>query len=91
MRPGLLSAYVFPKSLSRGNPIPLFPAQTAVLTVRFQATWEQCGPNCVIVVVDIVTVVVDGAVVVDICSVVRIVAGRPQPPPAESGLIESPD
>ena len=91
MRPELLPAYVFPKSLSRGNSIPLFPTQTAVLTVRFQATWEQCGADSVFVVVDIVTVVVDGAVVVDICSVVRIVAGRPQPPPAESGLIESPD
>ena len=90
-RPTLLPTCVFPKSLSRGNPIPLFPTQTAVLTVRFQVTWEQCGANGVIIVVDIVTVVIDGAVIVDICSVVRIVAGRPQPPPAESGSIESPD
>ena len=85
MRSILPPTYVFPKSLSRGNPIPLFPAQTAVLTVRFQTTWEQCGTDRVIIVVDIVTVVIDGAVIVDICSVVRIVAGRPQPPPAESG------
>ncbi len=69
----------------------MLPVQTAVLTVRFQTIWEQCGPNCVIIVVDIVTVVVDGAVIVDICSVVRIVTGRPQPPPAESDIIGSPD
>ena len=69
----------------------MFPAQTAVLTVRLQTTWEQCGTDRVITVVNIVTVVIDGAVIVDICSVVRIVAGRPQPPPAESGVIESPD
>ena len=91
MRPGLPPTYVFPKSLSRGNPIPLFPAQTTVLTVRFQASWEQCGPNGVIIVVDIVTIVIDGAVSVDICSIVRIVAGRPQPPPAQADIIESPD
>ena len=91
MRPGLPPTYVFPKSLSRGNPIPLFPAQTAVLTVRFQASWEQCGPNRVIIVVDIVAVVIDGAVIVDICSIVRIIAGRPQPPPAQAYTIESPD
>lgn len=71
--------------------MPLFPARTAVLTGRFQTTWEQCGANGVITVVDIVAVVVDGAVVVDICSVAGIVAGRPQPPPAEPGFIESPD
>ena len=34
-------------------------------------------------VVDTVTVVTDGAASVDKCSDVRIVAGRPQPPPAE--------
>ena len=69
----------------------MFPARTAVLTVGHQATREQCGANGVIVVVDVVAVVVDGAVVVDICRVVRIVTGRPQPPPVESGIIESPD
>ena len=44
--------------------------------------YPQSGPNCVNVVVDIVTVAVDGAEKVDNSSVVRMVAGRPQPPPA---------
>ena len=40
--------------------------------------------NSVIVVVDIVAVVVDGTIVIDVRSVVAIVAGRPGPPPVRS-------
>ena len=46
--------------------------------------YPQSGPNCDIVVVDKVTVVVDGAVITDSGSAARTVAGWPQPPPAES-------
>ena len=42
----------------------------------------QSGTDGATDVVDIVTEVVDGAVIEDICSVERSVAGRPQPPPA---------
>ena len=54
--------------------------------------YPQSGANTVIVVVDIVAVMIDGAIVVDIGSVVLIVAGRPEPPPAgKAHAIESPD
>ena len=44
--------------------------------------YPQCGPDCDIVVLDIV--VNDVAVTVDKCSMTRILAGRPQPPYASS-------
>lgn len=42
----------------------------------------QIGPDAVIVVVDVITVIVAPAVVVDVCSIISIVARRAQPPPA---------
>ena len=54
------------------------------LEVLYSEIYPQSGPNCVIVVVDTATAVADGAEEVDICSVVRITAGRPQPPPTIS-------
>ena len=46
--------------------------------------YPQSGPDGDIIVVDTVTAVEDGAAGVDISSVSRIAAGRPQPPPAIS-------
>lgn len=57
---------------------------------KLQATWEQCGANRIITVVDIVTVLINAAIVVDIGSIVLIIAGRPQPPPAENPVQSNP-
>lgn len=45
----------------------------------------------IVIVVDIVTVLVDVAVIVDVCSVKLIAAGGAQPPTTKARTIESPD
>ena len=43
---------------------------------------RQCRPSSVIIVVYVVAVYVDVAVIVDVCRVIIVVAGRAQPKPA---------
>ena len=50
----------------------------------------QSGANAAGVIVDIVAIDVDIAVIVDIGGIVRIVAGRPKPPP-RSRITKTPD
>ena len=78
--------HVFSRQLPRGNLIPLPPRTDRRACGQVSGRWERSGADGVIVVVDIVAVIVDGAVAVDICSVVRIVAGGPQPPPAKENF-----
>ena len=52
-------------------------------TQKLQARWEQFGADSIVIVVDIVAVLVDVVVIVDIGGIILIVAGRPQPAPAE--------
>lgn len=61
-----------------------------MLTQKLQTTWEQCGADGVVIVLDIVAVLVDVAVIVDIGGIILIVAGRPQPPPAEEPIQSDP-
>lgn len=48
------------------------------------------GADRIVVVVDIVAVPIDRAVIVDIGGIILIVAGRPQPPPAEKPIQSDP-
>ena len=50
----------------------------------------QSGADSIVIVVDIVAVLVDVAVIVDIGGIILIVAGRPQPPPAEEPIQSNP-
>ena len=49
--------------------------------------YPQSGTNTVIVVVDNVADMIDGAIIVDTGSAVLNVAGRPEPPPAGKARI----
>ena len=79
----LLPAAVFPADQAERESDSFAPYTGGPYLRTASGKGEQCGADGVVVVVDIVAIVVHGAVVVDICSVVSIVAGRPQPPPAE--------
>ena len=48
---------------------------------------SQISSHTVIIVVDIITIIVDVAVVIDIRGIIRIVARRAQPPPSTLSLI----
>ena len=62
-----------------GDSVPLSVHGSDPLGADFRL-FGQCGANA-IVVVDIVTISVDLAIIVNIFSVIRIITGRPQPPP----------
>ena len=52
--------------------------------------YESDAGDSIVIVVDIVAVLVDIAVIVDIGGIILIVAGRPQPPPAEEPIQSNP-
>ena len=81
--------YVFPKN-REGIRFLCSRHGLCVPTQKLQAIWEQCGANGIIIVVDIVAVLVDVAVIVHIGGIILIVAGRPQPPPAEEPIQSNP-
>jgi len=55
-------------------------AQAAALATSF-GRWEQSRANTASLIIDIVTIEVYIAFIVDIRGVILIVAGRPEPPP----------
>ena len=68
------------ENASCGDSVPLSVHGSDPLGADFRL-FGQCGANAIVVVVDIVTISVDLAIIVNICSVIRIITGRPQPPP----------
>lgn len=81
--------YVFPK-IREGIRFLCSRHGLCVPTQKLQTIWEQCGADSIVIVVDIVAVLIDVAVIVDIGGIILIVAGRPQPPPAEEPIQSDP-
>ena len=77
-----LTVYVFPADQTGKGSDSFVPGTDCPYPWKVSGTWEQCGTNAIIIIVDIVAIIVDRAIVVDIRGVVTIVAGRPQPPSA---------
>ena len=84
-----LTVYVFPADQTGKESDSFVPGTDCPYPWKVSGTWEQCGTNAIIIIVDIVAIIVDRAIVVDIRGVVTIVAGRPQPPSAHGLSIQS--
>jgi len=76
------------ENASCGDSVPLSVHGSAPLGADFRL-FGQCGTNTV-VVVDIVTISVDLTIVINISSVIRILTGRPEPPPRAYVLNRNP-
>ena len=79
----LLPAYIFPADQAKRESDSFTPDTGLTYIRKASGIWEQCGAHTVIIVVNIVTIVIDRAVIVYIRSVITIVARGTQPPPAD--------
>ena len=76
-----LCRQLFSRENPGGNTAPFPPRYWLPAPADNFSHLEECGAYGIIVIVYIVAICVDGTVGIDICSVITIVARRPQPPP----------